>query len=320
MSKIKQDRTSEENINTQGLRMWIKECRMSDDIDIEFEDGYISYNRKYSQFKKGQVSNKNFKKPRSKGVGIKDKTGEINHNRYGSMMKIIKYNNANDIIVEFDNKYVTHTCYNRFKNGEVQSVYDKTFYGIGYIGEGVYKTSINNCHTKEYSIWKDILRRCYDEEHRDKSPTYKDVIICDEWHNFQNFAKWYDNNYYQIDNYRMQVEKDIINKGNRIYSPENCVIVPEFINNLFIQQKSTRGEYPIGVSMCNNRLRARLKKLINGKQKEFHLGYFDTPEQAFEKYKFEKEKHIKEVAENYKDQIPERLYIAMINYKVEITD
>ena len=34
---------------------------------------------------------------------IKDRTGEINYNFYGSKMTIIKYNNWENVIIEFDN-------------------------------------------------------------------------------------------------------------------------------------------------------------------------------------------------------------------------
>ena len=56
------------------------------------------------------------------------------------------------------------------------------------------------------------------------------------------------------------------------------------------------------------------------KSKKKYLGLYDTVEQAFEVYKRFKEKYIKEVADHYKDQIPEKLYQALYNYEVEITD
>jgi hypothetical protein len=319
--KTSTNRLGEENINTQGLKMWIKEYINSRDIDIEFEDGFISYNRKYFEFKKGQVSNKNFKIPQPKGIGLIDRTGEVEYNNRGSRMEIIEYINAQNVIIRFDNGYIIKCAYGDFKKGKPKSPYDITVCGVGYIGEGKYKTSIGDKHTLEYGVWKSIIQRCYNENKQNNgSQSYIGCSVDKEWLNFQTFAKWFNENYYKVGIERMTVDKDILHKNNKIYSPKNCMIVPNNINCLFIREKSRRGDYPIGVSLSNNRLRARMKKLIDGKCTEIHLGYFDTPEQAFEKYKIEKEKHIKEVANDYKDQIPERLYIAMINYKVEITD
>jgi len=56
--------------------------------------------------------------------------------------------------------------------------------------------------------------------------------------------------------------------------------------------------------------------------KSVHLGIYKTIEEAFEAYKQAKETYIKEVAQSYfdKGEITERVYHALMNYKVEITD
>jgi hypothetical protein len=253
---------------------------------------------------------------------FKDRTGEIGYNHYGSKMTIINYTNAMNMVIEFENGYTTSCAYGDFKKGKPRSPYDKQVYGVGYFGEGDYACSINKIDTKEYTVWHGIMERCYSIK-KQQIITYQSYIgctVCDEWLNFQNFAQWFNENYYEIDNEKMEIDKDILHKGNKIYSPDNCLIVPTNINKLFIKHVSRRGKYPIGVSMTNNRLRARVTELINGKCKEIHIGYFDTEIQAFNAYKCEKERHIKEVANKYKDKIPQRLYDAMMNYQVEITD
>ena len=85
---------------------------------------------------------------------------------------------------------------------------------------------------------------------------------------------------------------------------------------IFISSKKTRGKYPIGVHKVNNRYSASISK----KGKGVHLGYFATVEEAFNAYKYAKESYIKEVADKWKDQIEPRVYEAMYNWKVEITD
>ena len=116
----------------------------------------------------------------------------------------------------------------------------------------------------------------------------------------------------------MNLDKDILVKGSKIYSPETCIFTPQFINTLFIKTNSKRGNFPIGVTY---------KKDINKylatvqiKKKHVHIGVFSNQEEAFHAYKQAKEQYIKKVADEYKDKIPQKLYEAMYNWKVEITD
>ncbi|MBY6838715.1 hypothetical protein [Clostridium botulinum] len=249
---------------------------------------------------------------------LKNRIGEISYNKYKSKMTIVEYNKSNDIIIKFDNGYEMKTRYQTFKNGSIKSPYCKTIYEVGFIGEGKYKVSINGIKTEQYLVWMSMISRCYNKKFHIKESTYKDCSVCEEWHNFQNFAKWFDENYYKIKDEKIQLDKDILHKGNKLYSPYNCIFVPSRINNLFIKSDKARGKYPIGVNLH--------KKCVNYSSRcsvmnsRFEIGYFNTAEKAFYAYKEFKEKYIKQVANEYKDKIPQKLYDAMYNYKVEITD
>ena len=155
-----------------------------------------------------------------------------------------------------------------------------------------------------------------------KDITYDDCIVCEEWHNFQNFAEWYEENYYEVDGKPTFLDKDILIKGNKIYSPQTCVFVPRLINNLFTKRQNERGLYPIGVEPYKdtNKFKAYCNTFYNGKNQKKYLGLYNTIEDAFKVYKESKEANIKQVADEYKDKIPDKLYEAMYNYKVEITD
>lgn len=192
----------------------------------------------------------------------------------------------------------------------MKNLYNKTVYGVGYIGEGKYKITINTQRTKVSNAWKNMIQRCY--KGSETHPSYKDVLVCEEWHNFQNFAKWFEENH--IDEWHL--EKDILKKGNKIYSPENCCFVPPEINYLFIKCTRKRGEYPIGISLVHDRFQVTLRK----NKKTINLGRFDTTEEAFYVYKVAKEDYIKEMAEIWKPLIETRVYEALYNYQVEITD
>lgn len=59
MSK-KIDRTGEERYNNQGCLMKIIKYNSNKDLDIQFEDGWISKNKNYENFKKGNIKNPNY--------------------------------------------------------------------------------------------------------------------------------------------------------------------------------------------------------------------------------------------------------------------
>lgn len=245
------------------------------------------------------------------------KVGDTNFNTYGTLMKIIQYNKYDDIVVEFQDKHkhkINASCQN-FKTGKIKNPYDRTIQNIGFIGVGKYTKSTNGHKNNYYEFWRRMIDRCYAEN---MYYTYDDKTVCEDWHCLQNFGKWYDENYYEIKGQDMDLDKDILFKGNKIYSPETCVFVPHDINILINDNKKRRGEYLIGVSYHNiaNKYQARCS--FYGK--EVHLGLFNTEREAFEKYKLEKEKYIKEVANKYKEQIPQKLYNALLKYEIDEND
>lgn len=185
--------------------------------------------------------------------------------------------------------------------------YAKSVFGIGYMGNGIY-----NSKDKAYAYWKGIMQRSYCKKYQIKHPTYIKCKVDNGWHNYQNFALWFEKNY--IDNFVL--DKDIIQKGNKIYSDKFCSFVPKEINALFIKHNKKRGKNPIGVSIYQNKYIATISK--HGEK--IYIGSFDTKEKAFEEYKKEKELYIKEVANKYKNNISVKIYDSMMNYKVDIND
>lgn len=253
-------------------------------------------------------------------MGKIDRTGEERYNKFGSKMIITKYNNAHDMDVYFpEYKYtINHVQYSNFKNGYTKCPYEKRTFGIGYLGEGIYKPRENGKITKCYNTWVNMLQRCYDDNFKKREPTYKGCEVCEEWLNFQTFAEWYNDNYYEIPGEVMSLDKDILVKGNKIYSSETCVFVSNEINTLFVKCNNSRGTLPIGVYY--HKKNGKYISQCNFGDGQKNLGSFDNPQEAFQIYKEYKEKYIKEVANEYKDLIPIKLYNALINYQVEIND
>lgn len=229
-------------------------------------------------------------------------------------MQIVEYVNDQNFDVKFlDNHgYIKrHTTYSNFKRGQIKNPYDKTICEIGYLGDGYYKTKIrDNIHTQEYRIWVAMIRRCYDGKRANIYPAYYGkCIVCDDWHNYQIFAKWYSENFYIIDE-RLHIDKDILFPQSKTYSPETCLLVPQRINELFTYRKNNDG-VPIGIAKTKT---GKFRAEYNTQA----LGTFSTLIEAFEAYKTIKEKTIKAVAEEYKNIIPGKLYDALIKYEVLI--
>lgn len=166
-----------------------------------------------------------------------------------------------------------------------------------------------------YASWKQMLTRCYSEAYKTKTPTYKSAIVCEEWKRFSQFKKWFDGNY--VEGYVL--DKDILIKGNKLYSPDTCCFVPQEINALLIKHDSKRGVYPIGVSKHGKKYCARINVFQKG---SVWLGSFNTPKEAFIAYKQAKESYIKDMAQKYfnNNKITRRVYDALMRYEVEITD
>ena len=245
-----------------------------------------------------------------------NRVGEESVNNFGSKMIIKEYRNATDIDVYFPeyNWIAKNKQYNNFKNGCVKCPYERRSYGIGYLGEGKYKVRENGKKTKCYKEWIQMLQRCYDPKTQERQPTYKGCLVCEEWHNFQNFAEWFYKHYYEVPNQRMELDKDILFKGNKIYSPDNCSFVPKDINNLFVKCEKRRGDLPIGVTYHkrDNVYEAWCAKI--------YIGRYNTIDSAFQSYKHYKENLIKKLADKFHKYLPKSTYDALYKYEVEITD
>lgn len=183
----------------------------------------------------------------------------------------------------------------------------------------IFGVAYNDCdgdsHTNAYTHWRNMLVRCFDKEYMACKPTYSDCTVCKEWLLFSNFKKWFDQ--FNYENYHL--DKDILVKGNKHYSPDTCCLVPQEINTLLTKRQRSRGQYPIGVCYIkrSGKYSATIHKLRN-----VHLGFFDTPEEAFQAYKSAKEQYVKELATQYfqEGKITQRVYQALMEYQVEITD
>ena len=238
---------------------------------------------------------------------------EFQTNNYGKCF-VIDYKNSRDVMVMFYQPfYITKCEMGNLNKGEVCNPFFPRVYGIGYLGVGKY--SSKNCGGV-YDLWKGVLQRVYTSRH----PTYKDVDVCKEWLDFQNFAEWCEGQefFYAKDasGKSYHLDKDILSKGNKVYSPETCCFVPSEINLLVIRSHKTRGELPVGVTKSGNKYLTKMS--CNGRF--LYLGTFNTSNEAFLAYKTAKESYIKQVAERWKNMVDVRVINSLMQYEVNIDD
>lgn len=242
--------------------------------------------------------------------------GKIYKTSLGGEVKVLNYRSSEDIEVVFlDTGYKTKVKLGNLTQGTVKDRSLPSVFGVGVIGEKPKET--NERRKKAYSIWRKMIERCYSPKSLYKNPTYSDCTVSDYFKNFANFYEWCETQVgFSVAGFAL--DKDILIKGNKVYSENTCCFVPAQINNLIVKADKLRGGLPVGVYYSKDDNKYRAEVSLDGKGK--HLGGFDTPEDAFRTYKVVKEAHINEMANRWKDQIDSRVYKALIDWEVSIND
>lgn len=170
--------------------------------------------------------------------------------------------------------------------------HNKLVYGVGYFGEGPYLSSIGGVATPEYTVWYNMLERCYNPNRRVTNLAYVNSTVCLDWLNFQNFAHWYVNTGYYAIGY--ELDKDLLYPGNTLYSPDTCCMVPSKINAILRTSNVIR-ELPQGVYRSRNKFLAQLKCRPEGR----HIGVYSTAEEASLAYNLAKKTYIQTLANEW---------------------
>lgn len=190
-------------------------------------------------------------------------------------VKVIAYHSCNDVDVEFVN---TGTKLNvrafTLASGSIKDPMSPSVLGVGYLGIGTHKASENRKPTKVYKTWVGMMQRCYSERERWNNRSYKDCTVCDEWHNFQNFAEWMESQNYE----GMELDKDTLLSGNKIYSPDYCCFIPKAKNVAAALAKDWVFVSPCGDIVRINNLNKFCKEnnLDTGNMSKVHSGKVKT--------------------------------------------
>ncbi len=244
-----------------------------------------------------------------------NRIGETSFTKYGTSARIIDYINNKKVLIEFDDTYHYryYTSYINFVNRSIMNPYDKNIFGVAFIGSGKY-----NSKNESFYVWYNMISRCYNDKRNIKNQSYENCTVDIVWHNFQNFAEWYDNNKYNC-NETLMLDKDIRYSGNTTYSPDNCMLVPKTINLLFVNSKG-KGELPVGITYSKNKqaYEVFIAQTALSKSKTKYLGTYYDLDKAKECYAFYKSQYIREVLNQYKDVLPNKIFETIYNYKIPI--
>lgn len=255
--------------------------------------------------------NKRTQKAKEKYEGKVFKT-----NNYGDVV-VLEYNSTRDVIIKFINTgNVRKTAMSELRKGEIRDNEAFPVYKVCVMDISKELNMVTG-KPKEYIVWNAMRQRCYNENTRKANERYKDVEISDCFKYYSNFKAWCDRQI-GFNKEGFELDKDILVKGNRVYSEDTCCFVPREINVVLTYRRKDKGLYPVGVSY--KKLIGKYVSQISKHGEVVHLGCFSTPEGAFYAYKEAKEGYIKELAEKWKDQIDPRAYNALMNWTIEITD
>ena len=238
-----------------------------------------------------------------------NRLGEIKEMNCGYTAEIIEYNNSDDITIKFlDTDETIKTTYGNFKKGNIKSHFSPTVYGWGIIGlENIQDE--NGKMLKSYRVWSSMIGRCYGEVYHKNKPNYIGCEICEEWKYYSNFKKWFNENWYEIDE-ELQLDKDLIcnNLGleKKIYSPSTCLFLPKSLNTSLtnLNQKRKFSVLPSG------------KYRIQVKNKGFKQTY-NTYEEALKGCIEDRILYIRNKLKSYENKIPKYIYEQVYNVKIK---
>jgi len=156
---------------------------------------------------------------KTKVLNVGDK---IETNSFGDLIILEKIDWSKVKVKFIQTGYITFATAQSIQKGNVKDKLLPIIFGVGFIGDGEFMSYSKTGGTESsYITWANMIKRCYSKEQQIKQPSYVGCTVCDEWHNYQNFARWFSENKKP----NTVLDKDIILDGNKVYSPEFCSFV-----------------------------------------------------------------------------------------------
>lgn len=237
-----------------------------------------------------------------------------NSNNFGKFCVVEYINNKNVSVMFLDTGYVTKTTTKEINNGSIMDRLKPSVNGVGIIGVKYKSKESCNKTKKEYALWNSMLERCYSKTNRAKFVAYDGCSTSENFKRYEFFYEWCQDQVGFKCGY--ELDKDLLIKGNKLYSENTCLFLPKEVNAAISLKKSQRSKFLIGVRKRGEHFSARYSCFNKGVE----FGKFSTEIEAFLAYKKAKEDYLKSLAEKYMKSIDYRAYKALINYCVETTD
>lgn len=151
-------------------------------------------------------------------------TGDILPSRNCGKFRIVEQLGKINYTVKFlDTGYEREVSISNIRSDQIKDPFHPSKYSVGYLG-GVIQDK------RSYSKWEGIISRCYNKKNqRYKTYGERGVTVSLEWHNYQNFHKWWVDN--KPENPQWHLDKDLKSPGNMVYSPDTCLFLPQSINS-----------------------------------------------------------------------------------------
>lgn len=189
--------------------------------------------------------------------------------------------------------------------------YPVYIYESWYDESGAYKRKLTwKC--PYYIKWRSMIGRCHSESVHKSRPTYKDCSVCEDWKYFSNFKLWMESQDWE----GMELDKDLIQKDNKIYSPETCFFVSSTVNCFMLERKLDKGDLPIGVTLRKSTGKYTAVCRDYRTRSRIFLGDFKTIEEAFNAWLSKKLKMAIELAKTITNPVVADLLVQRyLNYK-----
>lgn len=246
------------------------------------------------------------------------KVGDRYNTIYGDEVTVIEYINCANVKIKFkaigNERYCTSTA---LLCGRVRNFLSKSVFGVGFFGNGKYKSSYGGNSTQEYRTWLGMMERCYDKTFHEMYPNYANCSVCPEWHNFQYFAEWVQSatGFKEKDEKGKiyHLDKDLLIADNTQYGPTTCCFLPFQINiALKASKRNKKVDLPCGVYLSSSG--SLYTSCISKYGIVYSLGCFKNVEDAVNTYNRNKSEYLRDLAERYKETISKHAYDVLLKY------
>jgi len=168
-------------------------------------------------------------------------------------------------------------------------------------------------NTEKHTKHNNMKNRC-GKYYQLLNPRYEGTYMWSGWEDnkYETFFVWLDDNYYEVEGEKqMDIDKDIIQYGNKQYHPDFCLIVPHSINTFYetIEVGKTNIKYNSKTHKYRVKVTDRNEPIISDN--------IDTYNEALDVYCDIKQGILFNKAKALKDKVSEKVYNALMNTDIK---